>query len=104
MVDHFPEDISNDWIAPEDQSPAVYMTERSKKALEQLSSQLEYDNIETHIILSEHSAAHEITQYAKQNKVDLVVLGYHGHHGIAGSTTSAVMHRIECDALSVQHA
>jgi len=105
VVDHFPEDISNNWIAPEDQSPTNYMTERSKKALEQLSSQLEYDNIETRIILSEHSAAHEITQYAKQNKVDLIITGYHGRHGMAkvlGSTTSAIMHRAECDTLSVQ--
>ena len=105
VIDHFPEDVPNDWIAPEDHDPASYLTERSKKALEQLGSKLEYDSIETHVILSEHSAAHEITQYAKQNKVDLIVTGYHGRHGIAkvlGSTASAVMHRTECDALSVQ--
>ena len=104
VVDHFPEDAPNDWIAPEDHDPASYVTERSKKALEQLGSQLEYDNIETHVILSEHSAAHEITQYAKQNKIDLIVTGYHGRHGIVnipGSTSSAVLHRAECDALSV---
>ena len=104
VVEHFPEDAPNDWIAPEDHDPTSYLTERSKKALEQLGSQLEYNNIETHFILSEHSAAHEITQYAKQNKVDLIVTGYHGHHGIAkvlGSTSSAIMHRAECDALSV---
>ncbi|PCJ87433.1 MAG: universal stress protein A [Thiotrichaceae bacterium] len=105
VVDHFPEDIPNEWIAPENQNPAVYLSERSIKALEQLSSQLEHDNIETHTILSEHSAAHEITQYATQNKVDLIVIGHHGHHGIsnvAGSTSSAVVHRAECDTLSVQ--
>jgi len=104
VVDHFPEDAPNDWIAPEDHDPASYVTERSKKALEQLGSQLEYDNIETHVILSEHSAAHEITQYAKQNKVALIVTGYHRRHGIVnipGSTSSAVLHRAECDALSV---
>ena len=105
VVEHFPEDAPNDWIAPEDHDPTSYLTERSKKALEQLGSQLEYNNIETHVILSEHSAAHEITQYAKQNKVDLIVTGYHGRHGIVnlpGSTSSAIMHRAECDALSVR--
>ncbi|RKZ67048.1 MAG: universal stress protein [Gammaproteobacteria bacterium] len=105
VVDYFPEDIPNVWIAPENQDPAKYLTERSMKALEQLSSKLKYDNIETRVVLSTHSAAHEITQYAKQNKVDLIVTGYHGYHGIAkvlGSTTSAVMHRAECDVLSVQ--
>lgn len=105
VIDHFPEDAPNDWIAPEDHDPASYLTERSMKALEQLVSQLEYDNIKTHTILSEHSAAHEIAQYAKQNEVDLIVTGYYGHHGITsvlGSTTSAVMQRAECDVLSVQ--
>ena len=106
VVEHFPEDAPNDWIAPEDRDPASYITERSKKELEQLGSQLKYDNIETHVILSERSAAHEITQYAKQNKVDLIITGHHSHHGITkvlGSTASAVMHRAECDTLSVQH-
>ena len=105
VVGHFPENIPNDWIAPEDHDPTSYLTERSMKSLEQLGSQLKYDNIETRVILSEHSAAHEITQYAKQNKVDLIVTGYHGQHGIAkvlGSTTSAIMHRAECDALTVR--
>ena len=105
IVEHFPEDIPNDWIAPENWDSASYLTERSKKALEQLGSQLEYGNIETLVMLSQRSAAHEITQYAKQNKVDLIVTGHHGRHGIAkvfGSTTSAVMHRAECDVLSVQ--
>jgi len=105
VIEHFPGDIPNDWIAPEDHDPTSYFTERSIKALEQLVSQLEYGNIETHVILSEHSAAHEITQYAKQNKVDLIVTGYPVRHGITqalGSTASAVMHRAECDVLSVQ--
>ena len=105
VIEHFPEDVPNDWIAPEDHDPASYLTERSMKALEQLNSQLEYDNIEFHVILSEHSAGHEITQYANQNKADLIVTGYHDHHGIAkvlGSTASSVMHRAECDALSVR--
>ncbi len=105
VVEHFPGDIPNDWIAPEDHDPTSYLTERSKKALEQLGSQLGYNNIETHVILSEHSAAHEITQYAKQNKVDLIVTGSPAHHGITnvfGSTSCAVMHRAECDTMSVQ--
>ncbi len=104
VVAHFPEDAPNDWIAPEDHDPTSYQTERSMNALEQLNSELKYDNIETRVILSEHSAAHEITQYARQNKVDLIVTGYHGRHGIVkvpGSTTSAVLHRAECDVLSV---
>ena len=57
VVEHFPEDAPNDWIAPEDHDPTDYLTERSKQAIEQLSSQLEDDTIETRIILSEQSEA-----------------------------------------------
>ena len=105
VIEHFPGDIPNDWIAPENHDPTSYLTKRSMKALKQLGSQLEYGNIETRVILSEHSAAYEITQYAKQNKVDLIVTGYPVRHGITnvfGSTSCAVMHRAECDTLSVQ--
>ncbi len=105
VIEHFPGDLPNNWIAPEDHDPTSYLTERSMKALEQLGSQLNYDNIETRVILSEHSAAHEITQYAKQNKVDLIVTGYPVRHGITnvfGSTSCAVLHLAECDTLSVQ--
>jgi universal stress protein A len=104
VIEHFPGDMPNEWIAPEDQDPAKYLTERSMKALEQLGSQLKYDGFETRVILSEHSAVYEITQFARQNEVDLIVTGHPAHHGVArisGSTNSAVMHRAECDTLSV---
>jgi universal stress protein A len=107
VVEHFPEDMPNDWIAPEDKDPADYMTERSNQELEKLGAQIGYDNIETLVILSEHSAAHEIAQYARQKKVDLIVTGHPVHHGIiksTGATTSSIMHHVECDTLIVYPA
>lgn len=104
VIEHFPGDIPNDWIASEDHDPTGYMTERSMNELEKLASQLKYNNIETHVILSEHSAACEITQYARQHEADLIVTGHPAHHGITvvpGSTNAAVMFRSECDTLSV---
>jgi universal stress protein A len=41
----------------------------------------------------------------KQLKSDLVIMGSHGRHGIGilfGSTASAVIHHLSCDALVVQ--
>lgn len=105
VVEHFPEDIPNDCIAPENQDPSNYLTEHSTQSLETLGSQLEYDNIEIRVLLSEHSAAHEIVHYAEQRQAELIVTGHQGRHGMAnifGSTTSAVMHRAKCDVLSVQ--
>lgn len=105
VIEHFPEDIPNDWIAPEDKDPASYLIEHSTQSLETLASQLEYDNIEIRVLLSEHSVTHEITHFAEQNQANLIVTGHQGRHGMANifsSTTSAVMHRAICDVLSVQ--
>lgn len=47
----------------------------------------------------------EIVRMAKENAVDLIVLGTHGERGLArllGSTTNAVQHEAPCDVLSVR--
>ncbi|MEY3879602.1 MAG: Universal stress protein 2 [Pseudomonadota bacterium] len=41
----------------------------------------------------------------KENKVDLIVLGSHGRHGLAlilGSTANGVLHHADCDVLAVR--
>ena len=47
----------------------------------------------------------EITAYAKDNDIDLIVVGSHGRHGISlllGSTANAVLHHANCDVLAVR--
>lgn len=47
----------------------------------------------------------EITQIAKQEQVDLIVVGSHGRHGIAlllGSTANSILHHAHCDVLAVR--
>ena len=47
----------------------------------------------------------EILRYAQDHQVDLIVLGSHGHHGLArllGSTTDSVNHDAACDVLAVR--
>jgi universal stress protein A len=46
----------------------------------------------------------EIMRVAEQENADLIVVGAHGNHGIAGllgSTTDRVLHRATCDVLTV---
>lgn len=48
----------------------------------------------------------EILRVAAQERVDLIVIGAHGHHGlrgILGSTTDRIMHQADCDVLVVRH-
>lgn len=47
----------------------------------------------------------EIINIAKQEQVDLIVLGSHGRHGLAlllGSTANSVLHYAVCDVLAVR--
>lgn len=47
----------------------------------------------------------EIVRVAKENNVDLIVVGSHGRHGFAlllGSTANGVLHHAQCDVLAVR--
>ena len=47
---------------------------------------------------------HEITQFAVQQQIDLIVVGSHERHGLAllmGSTAKEVLYHAACDVLSV---
>ncbi len=47
----------------------------------------------------------EIVRIAEENKVDLIVVGSHGRHGLAlllGSTANGVLHHAQCDVLAVR--
>ena len=46
-----------------------------------------------------------ILAFAEDNKIDLIIMGAHGHHGIErllGSVSSGVSHRAPCDTLLVR--
>jgi len=47
----------------------------------------------------------ELVRIAKENKVDLIIVGSHGRHGLAlllGSTANGVLHHAKCDVLAVR--
>lgn len=47
----------------------------------------------------------EILRIAREQSVDLIVIGSHGRHGVAlllGSTANAVLHGAPCDVLAVR--
>lgn len=56
-------------------------------------------------IIANGNVSHEILSYAENNAVDLIITGSHGRHGIQlllGSTANALLHRANCDVLSVR--
>lgn len=47
----------------------------------------------------------EVVRIAKENNVDLIVVGSHGRHGLAlllGSTANSILHYAPCDVLAVR--
>jgi universal stress protein A len=77
-----------------------------KAARERLDSLLEVTGIPAEErIVAVGRPKYEILRLAEQQGADLIVLGAHGHLGLAGllgSTTDGVLHRATCDVLVVR--
>jgi len=75
----------------------------ARTSLEKLQKELSLT--EAVILIEEGPVKSEILRVAKENNIDLVVIGSHGRHGIGlllGSTANAVLHGAHCDVLSVR--
>ena len=71
--------------------------------LEALAAQINVSKEDQHIILGH--PAQERHNMAKENDIDLIVVGSHGRHGLAlifGSTSNSVLHGATCDVLAVR--
>lgn len=104
VIEYFPEDRSNDIIAPEDADPKSYRQHAIQEKLRDQAKELGCADAKQVVIISERSAQAEILDYVKENPVDLIVMGSHGLHGfktLLGSTSTSVMHLAPCDVFLV---
>jgi len=77
--------------------------EELKQKLTALGENFEIPADRQHILHG--SPAHEIHRFAKDNDIQLIVIGTHGQKGLQlllGSTANAVLHGASCDVLSVR--
>ena len=105
VVDHFPEDRSNEEIAPEDADPATYRDRQARAALAELARTLGLESVTQAVLFTTQSAAREIVRYAEEQHTDLIVIASHGRHGITatlGSTAHSVAQAAPCDMLTVR--
>lgn len=80
----------------------VSIREQAEKELDALAERLGVDA--KHRLLEFGSVKNEVLRIAEERKVDLIVTGSHGKHGLAlllGSTTNAILHGTHCDMLIV---
>ena len=104
VIEHFPEDIPNDPISPENRDPATFYRERARANLADLAEKVGLKNAAQKVIASTGSARYEIQQFAKREQIDLIILGSEGSgrlHAV-GSTTMGVSYDIPCDVLIVR--
>lgn len=105
VVEHFPEDLPVQVIAPEDVDPKQYLTEQAASALKEFAENVGLIHAPQHVTLTSGPAGHEILAYAKQHHATLIVLGTHSGANstrLLGSTCSAVLQGASCDVLSVR--
>ena len=79
--------------------------ELDKASRDQLMSMKEKVDYNADYKLLHGTPKWEIINYAKENNIDLIVMGSHGRHGVQrllGSTATAVLHRAKCDVMVVR--
>ena len=105
VIEHFPEHLPHYQMSGEDLDPEEFLVKRAGEDLKKLCSSLGQDGAEHVVRLTKHSAKGEVLSYAKDNQVDLIVLGSRGQHRLtewlAGSTATGVVRAATCDVLTV---
>ncbi len=77
--------------------------DEAKKELDDLAETLHVDV--KHRFIEFGSTKNEILRVAKEHKIDLIVTGSHGKHGLSlllGSTANSILHGAQCDVLIVR--
>lgn len=106
VIEHFPEHLSHYQMSGEEMDPEEFLVSRAGKDLKDLSAALGAGDAERVVRLTKDSAKTEVLEFAQENKIDLIVLGSHGHHRLsellAGSTATGIVRAAICDVFIVR--
>ncbi len=104
VVEYIPIDLANELVLPQQQEIEEQLVARAKACLSTLASRIDVSGLVERITTT-GSTKSEIIERSKAGKVDLIVVGRHGRHGLSrllGSTANAVLHHAPCDVLAVR--
>jgi universal stress protein A len=96
-------DINYETVSPFTTELNQILVSNAEKNLGFFVSELKLEN--TQQLLEQGDPRDEIIRVAKENQVDLIVIGSHGRHGLSlllGSTANAILHHAVCDVLAVR--
>ncbi len=81
----------------------IQLEDQAKTRLAALAEQLNVAEDNQYVLLGQ--PAKEMHRLAREEAIDLIVVGSHGRHGLAlifGSTSNSVLHGASCDVLAVR--
>ncbi|MEJ2643742.1 MAG: universal stress protein [Gammaproteobacteria bacterium] len=102
VVENFPEDRSNDVIAPEDADPRHYRESEARDQLMKTVGRVGCPDAGRVVRFTTQSAWHEIVRFSREVDADLLVIADHAHSArlALGTTTAAeVAAHPPCDVL-----
>lgn len=91
-----------DYVLPPIEFKEDILLEAAHKHLDTLLKDVKSLKLERVIVVGRPKQ--EVLQMAERESAELIIVGAHGHHGIAnmlGSNTDAILHRAPCDVLIV---
>ena len=93
-------------VAPPPAPPVEQFTVAARAALERVIGGLQRPGLTVHPQVAEGTPYEEIVRFARERDVDLIVIGTHGHTGLAhillGGVTDKVVRRAPCPVLTVR--
>lgn len=105
VLEYYPTDVPVGYTVPaENANPVEVYESRARGRLGELVDGIDCKEATVAVVTTTSGAYHEIVQFAKDNGVDLIVMGYAGRWvtDALGSTAMAAARHVVCDVLMVR--
>jgi len=94
-------------VAPPSVPTVEQMTKAVQDAFDRLIKDNRLERFPIHRDVREGTPFYEIVHYGKEQNIDLIIMGTHGHTGLThmllGSVTEKVVRKAPCPVLTVRH-
>lgn len=94
-------------VAPPPSPTVAEMTRAVHDAFDRIVKENQLERLTIHREVREGTPFYEIVRFAQEQDIDLIVMGTHGHTGLAhmllGSVTEKVVRKAPCPVLTVRH-
>ncbi len=104
VLEHLPTDMPVEPVPPEGVDKIEWFRNHARDNLEALAARTGLSAAEIAVAVTADAARKEITRFAQEQGIDLIVIGAHERHGISffhGATVDGVVHKAPCDVLLV---